>query len=88
VAAALGVRARELPVPPGALRAAAAVADVVSDASGHRLPLNRKLERQILAPGWTCDPAKARERLGFEAATPLAESLGRAARWYRARGWI
>jgi nucleoside-diphosphate-sugar epimerase len=88
VAAALGVRARELPVPATALRAAAALADAVSNASGHRLPLNRKLERQILAPGWTCDPTKARERLGFEARATLADSLARAARWYRERGWI
>ena len=31
-----------------------------------------------------CDPAKARERLGFEARTPLADSIARAAAWYRA----
>jgi hypothetical protein len=35
-----------------------------------------------------CPTAKARERLGFVARTPLAGSMERAARWYREAGWI
>jgi nucleoside-diphosphate-sugar epimerase len=88
IARELGVRARRVPVPAALLRAAAAAADVVSDLTGRKLPLNRKLAAQVLAPGWVCDPSKARERLGFEARTPLAESIARAARWYVDRGWL
>jgi nucleoside-diphosphate-sugar epimerase len=87
-ARALGVRAWRLPVPAPVLRALAAAADTITDATGRRLPLNRKLAAQVLAPGWVCDPTRARERLGFEARTSLAESIGRAARWYVARGWL
>jgi nucleoside-diphosphate-sugar epimerase len=87
-ARALGVRARRVPVPAPLLRAAAALADAVTDATGRRLPFGRKLAAQLLAPGWVCDPSKARERLGFEALTPLAESVARAARWYRSAGWL
>jgi nucleoside-diphosphate-sugar epimerase len=87
-ARALGVSARTVRVPAFALRAAADVADVVTRTTGRRLPLNRKLAAQVLAAGWVCDPAKARERLGFEARTPLAESVERAARWYVAQGLI
>ncbi len=87
-ARALGVHARRVPVPDVALRALAAAADLVTRATGRRLPLNRKLAAQLLAPGWVCDPSLARERLGFEARTPLADSIGRAARWYLERGWI
>jgi nucleoside-diphosphate-sugar epimerase len=87
-ARALGVRTRRLPVPAAALRALAAAADVVTRLSGRRLPLNRKLAAQVLAPGWVCDPAKARARLGFEATTPLAASIARAARWYVEAGWL
>ena len=47
-----------------------------------------KLAAQVLAPGWVCDPSKARSRLGFEARTPLAESIARAARWYVEKGWL
>ncbi|HTN52789.1 MAG TPA: NAD-dependent epimerase/dehydratase family protein [Anaeromyxobacter sp.] len=87
-ARALGVRARRFPIPAWLLRAAARAADGVTDLTGRRLPLNRKLAAQVLAPGWVCDPAKARRQLGFTAATPLEESVRRAAAWYRAEGLL
>jgi len=87
-AAALGVTPRRVAVPAPALRAAAALADAVTRATGRKLPLNRKLARQLLAEGWVCDPGKARALLGFEAPTPLAASVARAAAWYRAQGWL
>jgi nucleoside-diphosphate-sugar epimerase len=87
-ARALGLRARRIAVPAPLLRVAAALADAVTNATGRKLPLNRKLAAQILAPGWVCDPSKARDRLGFEARVPLADSIGRAARWYVERGWL
>jgi nucleoside-diphosphate-sugar epimerase len=87
-ARALGVRARRVTIPAPLLRGLARVADVVTDATGRRLPLNGKLAAQVLAPGWRCSPAQARERLGFEARTPLADSISRAARWYREQGWL
>jgi nucleoside-diphosphate-sugar epimerase len=87
-ARALGVRTRRLRVPDGVLRALAAGADVITRVSGRKLPLNRKLAAQVLAPGWVCDPAKARALLGFEATTPLAASIARAARWYLEAGWL
>lgn len=85
---ALGCRTRRITVPPGLLRALARGADAITDLTGRRLPLNRKLATQVLAPGWRCDPAKARARLGFEATTALSDSVGRAARWYVDHGWL
>jgi nucleoside-diphosphate-sugar epimerase len=85
---AMGVRTRRVRVPGPLLRGLARAADAISDATGRKLPLNRKLAAQVLAPGWVCDPAKARQRLGFEARTPLATSVSRAAAWYRDQGWI
>jgi nucleoside-diphosphate-sugar epimerase len=87
-ARALGVPTRRIRVPDAALRALAAGADLVTRVTGRRLPLNRKLAAQVLAPGWVCDPTKARERLGFEARTSLATSIARAAAWYLEAGWI
>jgi nucleoside-diphosphate-sugar epimerase len=87
-ARALGVSPLRVPVPAPILRGLAALADAVTDATGRRLPLNRKLAAQLLAPGWVCDPSKARERLGFEARTRLADSIERAARWYVESGWL
>jgi nucleoside-diphosphate-sugar epimerase len=87
-AAALEVRPRRVAVPGAVLTAAAALADLVTRATGRKLPLNAKLARQLLAPGWVCDTAKARTLLGFEARTPLAESIRRAAAWYRTAAWL
>ena len=88
VARALGRTVRTLHVPRTVLRAAGVAADVVSRATGRHLPINRKMAQQLLAPGWTCSTAKARERLGFAARTPIAESIARAARGYREAGWL
>jgi len=85
---ALRVRPRRVTVAAPLLRGLARVADLITDVTGRRLPLNRKLAAQVLAPGWRCSPAKARTRLGFEAHTPLAESIDRAARWYLEQGWV
>ncbi|HVO19921.1 MAG TPA: NAD-dependent epimerase/dehydratase family protein [Anaeromyxobacter sp.] len=87
-AQALGVHPRRVTVPKAALRALALAADGVTNLTGRRLPLNRKLAAQVLAAGWQCDPGKARARLGFEARTTLRESIERAARWYLERGWL
>jgi len=87
-AEALGVEVRRLEVPGPLLSAAARLADLISRTSGRKLPLNRKLAQQLLAPGWVCDTAKAGTRLGFHATTPLRESMARAARWYLERGWL
>jgi nucleoside-diphosphate-sugar epimerase len=87
-ARALGVAPRRIQVPAPALVAAAALADLVTRLTGRKLPLNRKLARQLLAPGWVCDTAKAKARLGFRAGTPLADSMRRAAAWYQAQGWL
>ena len=88
VVRALGVRARTLPVPPAALSALAWGADAVSRATGRKLPLSRKLARQVLAPGWTCRTDKAERLLGFRAGTSLAASVARSADYYRAEGWL
>jgi nucleoside-diphosphate-sugar epimerase len=88
VARALGVNPVTVPVPAALLRAAGSIADVLSQVLDRHLPLNRKLAEQVLAPGWVCDPGKARDLLGFEARVGLAASIDRSARWYVAQGWI
>jgi nucleoside-diphosphate-sugar epimerase len=87
-AAALGKTPRRVRIPGAVLTGAAAACDVLTRLTHRRLPLNRKLARQVLAPGWVCGTEKARDLLRFTATTPLADSMGRAAAWYRARGWL
>lgn len=88
VARALGVATRTVPVPAPALTALAWAADAVTTVTGRKLPLNRKLARQVLAPGWTCRTEKAERLLGFTAPTRLSDSVARSARYYRERGWL
>lgn len=88
VARALGRRPRALRIPEWAFEGAGRGADSVSRLIGRSLPINRKLAQQLLSPGWTCSTRKADERIGFRPRVPMAESIGRAARWYREKGWL
>jgi dihydroflavonol-4-reductase len=88
VAKTLGVVPRTLSVPPFALRTLALLADVASPLLRRRLPLNRKLARQLLAPAWTCSSAKAERLLGFRPTISIADSIDRSAAWYQRHGWV
>jgi nucleoside-diphosphate-sugar epimerase len=88
VADSLGVKARPVTVPGLAVRAIAEAGELLGAVTGRRFPLNRKLAKQLLAPGWVCDPTKARERLGFVAHTRLADSIRRSVEWYRREGLL
>jgi nucleoside-diphosphate-sugar epimerase len=88
VARALGVTTRTVKVPAALLRGIGSAADVASRVLRRRLPINRKLAEQVLAPGWVCDPGKARRVLGFEATVGLRESVEASARWYREQGLV
>jgi nucleoside-diphosphate-sugar epimerase len=88
VARALGASPRTLPVPPAALSALGWAADAVARVTGRALPLNRKLVRQVLAPGWTCSAERAARLLGFTPETSLRDSVSRSARYYVERGWL
>ncbi|MFT3917135.1 MAG: NAD-dependent epimerase/dehydratase family protein [Anaeromyxobacteraceae bacterium] len=88
VADALHLTVRRVTMPGLVVRAVAEAGEAVRALTGRRFPLNRKLAAQALAPGWVCDPSKARARLGFVASTPLADSVARAAAWYVREGLL
>jgi nucleoside-diphosphate-sugar epimerase len=88
VARALGTSPRTLPVPPVTLSALGWAADAVARLTGRALPFNRKLARQVLAPGWACSNEKATRLLGFTPGTSLRDSVARSARYYLDRGWL
>ncbi|MBZ4421125.1 NAD(P)-dependent oxidoreductase [Myxococcus sp. RHSTA-1-4] len=87
-AAALGLHPRTVRLQPWVLKTLASAADGVSRATGRKLPLNRKLARQLLAPAWTCSGAKAERLLGFHPRRGMEESIRRSAEWYRQQGWL
>ncbi len=88
VADALKCSPRTVVVPERVLALLGAAADVVSNLTGKKLPLNRKLARQLLAPGWTCRIDKAKKLLGYEPKRTLDDSLRRSAESYLALGWL
>lgn len=87
-AKALGVSARGVYLPAAALALMGGGADVVSKLTATKLPLNRKLARQLLAPGWTCSIEKAKRLLGYRPKRTIAESIERSARSYVEAGWL
>lgn len=87
-AEALGLHPRTLRMRPWVLQTLASAADGVTRVTGRKLPLNRKLARQLLAPAWTCSGAKAERLLGFHPRRELPDSIRRSAEWYRQQGWL
>lgn len=84
----LGLKPRVIPVPEFVLRGIGSAADVVSNATGKALPVNRKLVRQLLVPGWECSIEKSVKRLGWVPKVGLHDSLKRSAESYQKLGWI
>jgi len=87
-AKAFGVHARAIYLPPWALGALGETTDVITKVTGTKLPLNRKLARQLLAPGWTCSIGKAKRMLGYQPVRTIAESIERSAKSYLEAGWL
>jgi nucleoside-diphosphate-sugar epimerase len=87
-ARALGKKVRAVYVPAAALRAVGSTSDVLTNALGVKLPVNRKLVRQLLAPAWTCSIEKAKRLLGYRPTRSVAESIERSARSYLEAGWL
>ena len=88
IANALGHRVRTVHVPRWFVRTAAAVSEFGAAAIGRTTIFNRDKVQELLAPGWLCETAAARQDLHFEARIPLPEGLTRTAAWYREQGWL
>lgn len=84
----LSKKARWVRLSPWLLWAMATLADGASLALPRPLPLNRKLARQLLAPGWACRIDKAERLLGFRPTISIDDSIRRSASWYQQNRWI
>ena len=88
-ARALGYeRSRRILLPPLLLHGVASVADFLAALGIAKAPLNRKLAKQLTAPGWNCSIDKARQRLGFSPSVPLRTSVERSVAGYVAEGLL
>ncbi len=84
----LKVTTRTVTLAPLVLQSLGSAADLASKLTGRKLPLNRKLARQLLAPGWTCSIEKAQRVLGYQPKQSIPSSLQSSAQSYLSNGWL
>jgi len=87
IAEALGVGSPRGFIPMPAALAIAMVGDALPAGLRHAAPLTRS-RLDFLTHSRIYDVSKARELLGFDAMTPLAEGITRTADWYREHGHL
>lgn len=88
VAAAYASKTCTLRIPERLATSVACAAELWAGLCGRVATVNRDKTREMLARWWLCDTSRARERLGFTAATPLRTGVEDTARWYRTHGWL
>jgi len=88
IAHALQRKTVSIPIPLGLTPAVAAVSEIVAKITRKPALLSFDKVREMRETHWICSAEKARERLGFIAALPLAEGLRQTVLWYRAQGWL
>ncbi len=62
--------------------------ELLSQVTGQATILSRQKYRELSAPGWTCDPSRARQQGGFTAATSLETGIAETLSWYRQAKWL
>jgi nucleoside-diphosphate-sugar epimerase len=88
VAAAVGRRARRVPVPLVLLRGLAELGELQGMLTGRPAVLNRARYYELAAPGFVCAVDKIAAAIDWRAATGAAAGLEATARWYRAANWL
>lgn len=88
VAHALKKRCVRLPVCGLALSAAAELSEFLAQFGTGRARLSHLKVPELLQRYWVVKTGRARQELGFEANTPLADGIRSTARWYIENGWL
>ncbi|MEW6335965.1 MAG: NAD-dependent epimerase/dehydratase family protein [Acidobacteriota bacterium] len=88
LAAAGGVRARVVPVPPWALRAAGALGDVAHLVGARSVAITSDKARELLARHWSAESGPSLRALGLDGFIPFASGAAQAWAWYRERDWL
>lgn len=88
VAAAVGRRVRQVPLPILLLRLLAELGEATAILTGRPALLNRDRFRELSAPGFVCSVDKIAATLGWRASVDIQDGLLETARWYREAGWL
>src|SRR5437867_3007735 len=86
---AMGARGpRIIPVPPFVARGVLWAAGTLAHMAGRATLLSADKGNEYLAPAWTCRSDALTRDTGWQAGIELETGLRRAAKWYRAGGWL
>ncbi len=88
VAAAVGRRVLQVPLPLPILRLLAELGEVQAVVTGRPALLNRSRFRELAAPGFVCSVDKIAAAIDWRAAVEIGNGLADTARWYREAGWL
>jgi len=81
-------RARTLPIPAVAVRAAGWLESARESITGRSRPFNRDKAREILQADWICDPQPFLRDVGVEDLRAWPEGVAETIGWYRRNGWL
>jgi nucleoside-diphosphate-sugar epimerase len=85
---ALGKKVRLIPLPGTVFEGGGLLSEVAARALGRVPELDRRRAEDLARYSWTCDVTATEKALGWTARVPLADGLGRTARWYREHRWL
>ena len=88
IQAAIGRKARVIPVPMALTYVAAVAADVAGRVLRTPMPLNLWRYAELAAEGFVCRVDRMRDELGVTASVSLIDGMARTAAWYREAGWL
>lgn len=88
LARVVGRRPMRIPVPTPLAWLAATACELIGQATGQSLPLNRSRYAEMCAEGFVCRVDQLRERLGVSAAIDFEEGVADTFAWYVREGWI
>jgi dihydroflavonol-4-reductase len=88
IAAVLGKSPLQIPAPLALVTAIGALYSGLTKISGKTFPMNLDKVKELKAPAWTCQNAKAKRMLGFKPFWDLNRGLEHTARWYKDQGWL
>ena len=84
----LGRTPRTIILPRAAALAAGCVAEAWSRVTRKPGILSRDKIREAAYPRWTCSASRARNELGFVAATSIEDGIAASIGWYKEHGWL
>ena len=88
ISRAVGRSVRMIRIPRFLVRIAASVSEAGAALSGRTTIFNREKAKELLAPGWLCETALAKQELDFEAQIPIATGFAETAAWYKQQTWL